>query len=492
MRILLCQPQTPITFWSFDYALKFVSKKTAEPPLGLLTVAAMLPESWDLKLVDMNVSTLKDEHIEWADYVFLTGMNVHMNSMKMVIGRCNEIGTKVVAGGPLCTLNHAAFEGVSHFVLNEAEMTLPTFLADLENGKAKYIYRSDNFPSLEISPAPMWSLIDMRKYSSMTLQYSRGCPFNCEFCNISNLNGHKPRTKSKTQIIAELDGLYNQGWRNGVFIVDDNFIGHKRKLKTAILPAITAWQQSHKVPFSFMTEVSINLADDDDLLQMMVDAGFDSAFVGIETPEEKSLSECGKKQNQQRNLVDSVKKLQRNGLIVSGGFIVGFDNDSEDIFDKQIRFIQQSGITTAMVGLLNAPTGTRLYKRMEKENRLTGIMSGNNTDGSMNFVPKMNYIALKAGHKRVLTTIYSPPNYLRRLKTFLGEYRMPAISTRKINKRNILAFFKAMWILGVVEKGRKCYWKLLLHCLCNYPRKIPTAVELAIYGFHFRKMTRTL
>ncbi|MEE4312818.1 MAG: DUF4070 domain-containing protein [candidate division KSB1 bacterium] len=488
MKILHIYPDTPTTFWSFRNALKFISKKSSEPPLGLLTVAAMLPGTWEQRLVDCNVSKLTDKEIQWADYVFISGMNVHIDSMKDIIRRCVELKVKVVAGGPLCTTDHQLFDGVDHFVLNEAEATMTTFIRDLENGEAAHVYRAKDFPDISVSPVPRWDLLDIEKYASMSIQYSRGCPFDCEFCSITMLNGRKPRTKQRKQLIAELDSLYKYGWRGTVFIVDDNFIGNKSKLKSDILPALIDWSTQNEYPFQFMTEVSINLADDEELIDLMVKAGFDSTFIGIETPNEESLSECGKVQNQKRDLVESVQKLHRCGLRVSGGFIVGFDNDPPSIFEQQIRFIQNSGIVTAMVGMLNAPTGTHLFNRLKKENRLLDIMSGDNMDGSMNFIPRMNIDTLRDGYKEILDTIYSQKVYYERVKTFLKEYKMPAFAPQRIKRRDIKAFFRSIWILGVREQGKRYYWKLFFYSLFRHPRKFALAITMAIYGFHFRSV----
>jgi radical SAM superfamily enzyme YgiQ (UPF0313 family) len=492
MKILFVNPETPSTFWSFKNALKFVSKQSGDIPLGLLTVASMLPKDWEKKLVDMNVSRLKDKQIQWADYVFLGGMNIQSVSFKEVIKRCNELEIKVVAGGPLMTTNHEEFLGVDHFILNEAEITLPPFLKDLENGTPKHIYRSADFPDLSLTPKPMWSLLKLKKYAAMNIQYSRGCPFDCEFCSITMLNGRKPRTKSIEQFLGELDSLYDLDWRGSIFIVDDNFIGNKRKLKNEILPALIQWSKEHDFPFYFGTEVSINIADDEELVKQMVAAGFNHTFIGIETVNDESLSECGKSQNQRRDMVESVKTLQRHGLVVSGGFIVGFDNDPPSIFEQQIRFIQNSGIVTAMVGLLNAPTGTKLFKRMKEEDRLLNVMSGDNMDGSINFVPKMKYQELMAGYKKILTTIYSQKEYYERVKTFLQEYEMPHLSTQRLSLDEVKAFFRSIWRLGIVEKGKKYYWKLFAFSLFKHPRKFPVAITLAIYGFHFRKVVETI
>jgi len=484
LKILLVYPQYPDTFWSFKHALKFASKKASFPPLGLLTIAAMLPQEWEKKLVDMNVTTLTDE------YTFISAMTVQRDSVKEVISRSKELNTKVVAGGPLFTTGHEDFDGVDHFVLGEAEITLAPFLEDLKNGCAKHIYASQERPDIRKTPIPLWSLINMKKYSAMNVQYSRGCPFNCEFCDIIILNGHTPRTKDKDQMVSELDALYRRGWRGGIFIVDDNFIGNKKKLKVEMLPAIIEWMEAKKHSVALSTEASINLADDEELMQLMVKAGFNQVFVGIETPNEASLVECAKSQNQNRDLVASVKKIQNYGMEVQGGFIVGFDSDPLSIFRSQINFIQKSGIVTAMVGLLNAPPGTRLYQRLKKENRLLQSFSGDQMDCSLNFIPKMSHETLINGYKNILNTIYSPKQYYERIKTFLKEYR-PAQRKRlpKLQLYQLTAFIKSMWVLGIKERGRKYYWRFFVSTLLKRPRAFPLSISLAIYGYHFRKVT---
>ncbi len=492
MKILLVYPETPSTFWSFRHALKFIAKKSTEPPLGLLTVAALLPERWEKRLVDMNVTKLKDRHLRWADYVFLSGMNIHIDSFRRVIKRCNELGAKVVAGGPLATTEHQQFLGVDHFVLGEAENIMPQFVDDMKNGEPKPMYSSTEFPDITKAVIPQWELLDRRKYSSMSMQYSRGCPYDCEFCSVTLLNGHKPRTKRVEQFLSELDELYALGWRGAVAIVDDNFIGNKRQLKSELLPALIRWQKKYGYPFLFSTEASINLADDEVLVSLLVKSGINTVFIGIETPSEKSLSECAKKQNLQRNLLESVKRLQRRGLIVHGGFIVGFDNDPQSIFEDQIEFIQKSGIVTAMVGLLTALSGTHLFNRLKSENRLLNQSSGNNMDGSVNFVPRMNYKRLMSGYKFLLTTIYAQKDYYERVRTFLREYKMPAELPVRLTFSDIRAFFRSLWVLGVLERGRSYFWRLLLFVLRECPEKFSLAVTLAIYGFHFRRVIRTV
>jgi radical SAM superfamily enzyme YgiQ (UPF0313 family) len=488
LKILLVYPETPSSFWSFKDALKFIAKKVAEPPLGLITVAAMLPHQWEKKLIDMNVARLEDKHLLWADYVFLSGMNIQIKSFKDVIKRCNSLGVKIVVGGPLATTQHKDFLGVDHFILNEAEVTLPLFLKDLEKGNPKHIYSLDEFPDITTSPIPMWELLEIKKYASLSLQYSRGCPYDCDFCSITMLNGRKPRTKNSDQFIAELERIYSLGWRGPVSVVDDNFIGNKRKLKTEMLPQLIAWSKKKKYPFNFITEVSINLSDEDELMEMMIEAGFNSIFIGIETPSAESLMECGKSQNLKRNLISAVEKLQQRGFIVSGGFILGFDNDTPGVFQDQIDFIQKSGIVSAMVGLLNAPIGTKLFKRMQLENRMLDVFAGNNMDGTMNFIPKMDYKELITGYSRVVKTIYAQKEYYQRLKQFLSNYRQPFWNKNKIKLKEVRAFMMLLWLLGTLEKGKKYFWKLLVFSLFKHPKKFPLAMTMAVYGYHYRRV----
>jgi len=495
VNILLVYPKYPDTFWSFKYALTFISKRALNPPLGLLTVAAMLPKEWDKRLVDMNTANLKDQDIQWADYVFISAMVVQKESTKQVISRCRESGVKIVAGGPLFTAASEDFQGVDHLVLNEAEATLPLFLEDLARGTAKHLYTCNAFPTLEKTPNPLWELIDMKRYVSMNIQYSRGCPFSCEFCDITTLYGRRTRTKSVNQVLDELEALYSLGWRGGVFFVDDNFIGNKKKLRDDVLPAMIDWMKRKKYPFDFGTEASIDLADDEELMKLMIQAGFESVFVGIETPDDRALKECNKFQNANRDLVASVQKIQRFGLSVRGGFIVGFDNDAPDIFQRQIEFVQKSRIITAMVGMLNAPRGSRLYERLQREGRLVKEHSGDNTDFSTNILPKMGYEKLAEGYRKIISGVYSPELYYQRVKAFLREYRPLEKRRRHIDLRYIWSHFsyfgaplKSMVVLGMKDNARFYYWKLLFWSLFRRPRLLPMALTYSIYGFHFRKV----
>jgi len=494
VKILLTYPQYPDTFWSFKHALRFINKRATLPPLGLLTVAAMLPSGWEKKLVNLNSENLHDKDIKWADYVFISAMAVQQRSARDIIDRCKKLETKTVGGGPLFTTGYEefGFDDIDHLVFSEAENIIPQFVKDLENGCAKHIYESTEFPDITKTPIPLWSLIDKDKYQLMSIQYSRGCPYDCEFCDITVINGHRPRTKNANQILAEMDILYDEGWRGSVFFVDDNFIGNKRKLKAEILPAIIQWMTERKHPFSFCTEASINLADDDELMRMMTNAGFDTVFVGIETPNEESLAECNKITNKNRDLLASVKKIQNHGFQVQGGFIVGFDSDPPSIFKHQINFIQNSGICTAMVGILNAPPETRLYKRLKKENRILPGGSGDNTDGATNFIPKMPYETLVSGYRHILNTIYAPKHYYERIKTFLKEYKPQSKRNGNVHPRYIAALIKSMLILGIKERGRRQYWNLFFATLLKNTKFFPLYITLAIQGFHFRKVAQKI
>ncbi len=486
MNVLLIYPEFPDTFWSFKHALKFIHKKASLPPLGLMTVAAMLPSEWNKRMVDMNVRTLTEKDLKGADIVFISAMVVQRASTLQVIARCKAAGLKVVAGGPLFTAEYEQFENVDHLILNEAELTLPSFLNDLAQGQARRIYTSTEFADIRQTPAPLWELADLKHYATMAIQYSRGCPFDCEFCNITALLGHRPRVKSSEQIIGELDGLYRLGWRGTIFFVDDNLIGNKKHLKESLLPALIEWRK-HKVGLVFNTEASINMADDQELLDLMAEAGFDTVFIGVETPDNESLAECNKKQNQRRDLVEDIKRIQRSGLQVQGGFIIGFDSDTPSIFQQQIEFIQKSGIVTAMVGLLQAPIGTKLYERMSRERRLSGLTTGDNVDGTTNIIPKMNLDILHKGYKTVISALYAPKNYYARVITFLKEYKSPRI-TVPLDFQHVMALFRSILRLGILDKERIHYWKLFFWTLFRRPELFPLAITFAIYGYHFRQV----
>lgn len=490
MKILLVYPQYPNTFWSFKSALKFVNTKALMPPLGLLTIASLFDSDYELKLIDMNTSQITDTDILWADYVFISAMITQKESAKDVISKCKSLGVKMVAGGPLFSNLSHEFPEVDHFILNEGEMTLKLFLEDLKTGNLQKIYSSDDRPNIDDVPIPKWDLINLNDYAKMPLQFSRGCPFDCEFCNIANLNGKVPRVKNPAQFMKELNSLYDYGWRGAIFIVDDNFISSKTKAK-ALLKELINWRKEKNYSGTYITQISLNLADDDELLTLMQKAGFSSVFIGIETPSKVSLEECGKFHNKSRNMVDDIKKIHNYGMEVYGGFIVGFDHDDETIFDAQFEFIQETGIVVAMVGLLTALPGTRLYSRLKSENRLIMESSGDNMDFSLNFVPKLGKDFLIKKYKKLLLSLYSVENYYDRVLNFLKEYKYYSSGSLKFGGSMIFTFLtiflKAIYILGIKDKNRFYFWKMFFICILKYPTSLPKFITNAIYFVHFEE-----
>ena len=490
MNVLLVYPPNPESFWSFSHVLKFVSKKSAFPPLGLLTVAALLPSTWNLRLVDINVSPLTDDDVLWADYVFLSGMIVHKASAHTIAQRCAARGRPVVAGGPLFSTGFSEFPEIPHFVVGEAEGVVTQLVSDMQRGALEPVYRAAGFPDLRGTPVPRWDLIDLRHYVSMPVQFSRGCPFECEFCDIIVMNGRLPRTKSPEQVVRELEALRRAGWDEMVFLVDDNFIGHRRHAKE-LLQALIAWRRRAPTSMQFLTEASINLADSPEHVELMVAAGFKQVFVGIESPSTQSLLECGKVQNRKRDLGEALSTLQRAGLEVMGGFIVGFDSDPHDIFLRQFDFIQRNGVVTAMVGLLTALPHTALYRRLAGEGRILRETGGNNTDAILNFVPRLDREFLIGGYRDLMQRLYSPKAYHLRIRVFLRRFTPQGPATA-LSRSDTKAFLKSLWMLGIQDTGRLEYWYLFLSTLLSSPRKLPTAVKLAILGYHFRRVAAAI
>lgn len=490
-KILLVYPEIPTTYWGFKYALKFIGKKASLPPLGLCTVAALLPEHFECRLVDMNVSKLRHEDILWADMVFISAMLIQKTSFEEVVRRCNALKRPVVAGGPFPTSQHTVIEGVDHFVLNEAEINLPLFLEDLERGTAGRVYNDTARADMSKTPVPRLELLDIKRYNSLALQFSRGCPFSCEFCDIIEMFGRVPRTKPAAHFLAEMDRILELGFKGSIFVVDDNFIGNAGRVKE-LLREIEAWQAAHGKPFSFFTEASVNLAQDDELLDLMVRAGFEMVFLGIESPAEESLQSAGKRQNLHGDLLGSVEKIQRAGLEVCGGFIVGFDTDTGDIFGRQFDFIQSSAIPSAMVGLLMALPNTRLYKRLESENRLLHVPSGNNThDVELNFIPTMDRSELLKGYKGMIFEIYSPRNYFSRCLKLIKRLPSRVKSSRSIHWNELRAFALSLVRQSFSSYGIH-YLGFLLKTMRSRAGLFPEAIALAIKGHHFFKITRDM
>jgi len=488
MRVLLVNPEFPDTYWSFRHALPFEGERCAFPPLGLLTVSALLPASWERRLVDLNVQRLRPSDIEWADMVMATAMLVQKDSLRDVVRRCKAMGKRVVLGGPYVTTTVEDLPEADHIFRGEAETTLPQFIEDLARGEAKQWYQAVERPPLSATPLAHFHLVNRKRYSAMSVQYSRGCPFSCEFCDIIEIYGRVPRTKSNQQMLAEFDTLRDLKWRGNVFIVDDNFIGNKKNVRQ-LLPELAKWQKANGYPFSLITESSVNLADDEPLLESMREAGFRSVFVGIETPVEESLKEAQKSQNR-GNLLESVRKIQSYGMEVMAGFIVGFDNDPEDIFERQIDFIRKSAIPLAMVGLLNALPETQLWKRLEREGRLLGEASGNNTTCTFNFKTRMDPALLIQGYQTIMRTIYSPREYYERA---LDSMRRTAHQLSVAKNYNVVsglaALTRIMVKLGVLDTERKEFWRFFTHALLKHRDRFSTSLRLAAMGYHFRKLS---
>lgn len=490
MNVLLVSPQTPTTFWSLKHAIRFVSRRAAFPPLGLLTMAATLPREWSLRVVDMDVLRLKDSDILWADYVLISAMIVHKQSVLDVVARCHGLNRTVIGGGPLFTTGHEEFAGV-HCVCGECEEIIDQVIQDMELGQLQPIYgASGEFPDITRTPVPRFDLIQPKHYATMSVQFSRGCPYDCEFCDVIVMNGRKPRTKTCDQVLADLECLLANGWKGTVFFVDDNFIGNKKNVKL-FLQSLIAWRRLRKPQLDFITEASVNLADDAELMELMVQAGFRRVFLGIETPVEESLVECQKRQNMQGSLAERVRTIQRSGLEVMAGFIVGFDNDPLNVFEQQFEFIQKTGIPAAMVGLLTALPKTRLYQRLVGEGRLHEESTGNNTEATLNFVTKLDRDFLLNGYRQLMQTLYEPAVYYRRVLVFLKEHRHYG-PKKKITWRDLQAAIKSMWSMGLRHRGRLAYWRYLATVLVRHPQKLPAAFALAIHGFHYRMVARNL
>ncbi len=492
MKALLVYPaHAPQTYWSFSGTLPYIGRRASLPPLSLITLAAMLPQHWEIRLIDMNVSTLRDSDLLSADVVLTSTMIVQARSLADVVSRCNRLGVPVAAGGPYPSTSPERMRGVDHVFIGEAEGAIAAFARELEQGCGKPVYRAAGFPDVDDSPVPRFDLLDIEAYASMAVQQSRGCPFVCEFCDIWKLYGRRHRVKSPDRMTVELDALYATGWRGSVFFVDDNFIGNRRFAKNS-LAALQRWQQEHRFPFQFYTEASVNLGVDEELMRLMRDAGFDFVFLGIETPSIESLAGAGKTVNANLDLLAAVRNIHAHGMEVSGGFIVGFDEDNEDIFDRQIEFIEVAAIPTAMVTILIALEGTDLHNRLRSEGRLLQESYGSNThDFHANFVTRMPADLLAEGYKRVMQTLYDPAlrNYFDRCRRLLDRLGPGPDVSRPVTARDIRALARSLRTILTERYGRQ-YLRFLLWSLRRHPFRFPDAVRLGIKGFHFEAITR--
>jgi len=493
----------PPSFWSFSYALRLIGKKAAMPPLGLLTVAGLIPqERHVLRLADLNVRELTDADLQWADAVFISAMIVQRDSLHDVARRAKQMGKITIAGGPYPTsyVGSDELRDIDHLVLDEVEETLPGFLDDLERGTTMRVYRAPLKPPITASPLPRYDLINMNDYATMLVQFSRGCPKNCDFCDITKLYGRIPRTKEPHQVLAELDQLYELGWRESVFFVDDNFIGNWREA-LQLMPPLTEWQKSHGYPFSFTTEASVDIVKHSELLRGMAAALFDQLFIGLETSSVEALRTMKKHQNISRDdprfLERAVRTLQGGGFEITAGFILGVDGEPENPFDPMIEFIEQCGIPMAMVSLLTVLPGTDLYHRLKREGRLRGDTTGTNFELVLNFVPqRLDQATLVEGYKRVLDTLYDAKlkKYFERCITLferLDRSRQPKLSS------------KPYWLSDLGSIVRRALreipapilvsaLKFLAYVLLHHPKRLAEAATLVAKGHHFRQMTEQL
>lgn len=479
----------PDTFYAMRHLIRVTGTKAAYPPLGLLTIASLIPENWSKKLVDLNVVDLCKKDLDWADYIFLSAMNVQEDSVREIVNQCRLAGVKIVADGSLFTHEYERFPDIDYFVLNEAEITLPLFLEDLLKGNLQPIYRTNEFADMAESPLPAFDLVNMDNYLYSIIQYSRGCPYMCDFCDVTALYGRRPRTKSTNQIIKELDAIDQHGNVRLVLFADDNLIGNKRILKNKLLPALIGWRKEKKPGFLFATQVTIDLADDEELMTLMIDAGFRQIFIGIETPDEEGLKASGKKQNLKRDQLGSIRKLHKAGFFIAAGFIVGFDTDTRSIFQRQIDFIQESGIPLPIVNILKAPPGTELFKRLKKENRLSKQFAF--SEGDTNIIPIMDEKTLYDGFIQLITNIYHPEKSYQRLIRFFSTYESPKTSVRvpvKYGFKDVSLVLRVFYLLGIIDPYRKFFWKLIFWSAMNKRKYLDMAM---FYGIMIYQMHQT-
>ncbi|PSO48147.1 MAG: B12-binding domain-containing radical SAM protein [Cyanobacteria bacterium SW_9_44_58] len=488
MRVLLVYPRFPQSFWSFERALALVNRKAFLPPLGLITVAAILPQEWDFHLVDCNLREVTQQEWEWADLVMVSAMIVQKEDFNAQIQKAKEYGKPVAVGGPYPTAlpHEAEATNADYLVLDEGEITLPKFVEALENGETSGKFRADEKPDVTQTPIPRYDLLKMDAYDNMSAQFSRGCPFQCEFCDIIVLYGRKPRTKTPEQLIAELERLYELGWRRSIFIVDDNFIGNKRNVKL-LLRELKTWMAEHNYPFTLNTEASVDLAQDPELMDLMVEANFNSVFLGIETPDEDSLVLTKKHQNTRDPLSDAVKTIMRHGMRVTAGFIIGFDGEESQAGKRIVQFVENTSITLAMFSMLQALPDTGLWHRLQKEGRLLDQGANINQTTLMNFIPTRPVEDIAKEYIEAFWELYDPQNYLDRAYNqflLIGEPNHDRKS-RKVDWTTIRAMLLIFWRQGVVRKTRWRFWKYLFHIYRAKPKLLGSYLAQCALGEHF-------
>ena len=485
MRVLLLYPLFPKSFWSFEKTLALVDCKALLPPLGLITVAAILPQEWEFKLVDHNVREITESDWDWAELVVISGMIVQKEDMLASISAAKQRGKLVAVGGPYATTSPQEVEAADFLILDEGEITLPMFIAAIERGDRSGVFRGTEKPAVTQTPIPRYDLLDMSAYDNMSVQFSRGCPFQCEFCDIIVLYGRKPRTKTPEQLLAELECLYDLGWRGAVFMVDDNFIGNKRNVKL-LLKELKVWMEQKGYPFGLTTEASVDLAKDDELMELMVECNFKKVFLGIETPDRDSLALTNKFQNTRDPLTESIDKITRAGMQVMAGFIIGFDGEKAHAGDRIAQFVEQTAIPMAMFSMLQALPSTALWNRLEKEGRLLNGSANINQTTLMNFVPTRNIEDIATEYVDAFWQLYDPTAYLNRIFRYymkLGESKN--VVSKRTSLKSVRALGLLLWKQGVLAQTRLLFWRNLIQVLVKKPRQLEIYLTLCAYLEHF-------
>ena len=496
-KVLLVWPRFPSSFWSFDGILDLVPIKTDQPPLGLLTVGALCPKGWTLRLIDRSFEDLTDTDLLWADLVMISGMRVQKEDIRETLARARAFGRRTMIGGPFASSEPESLLPLAdHVVVGEPDEVFPEIAAAVERGTAKRLYVIKDKPDLSKSPLPRFDLLKLGNYASMAVQFSRGCPFQCEFCDIITIYGRKPRTKPPSQLLAELDALIELGWREQVLIVDDNFIGN-HKLALELSQALGQWQVSHGYPFLFYTEASIDLAQKPKLIEAMVDANFFYVFIGIESPSPKALIEARKFQNLRKDPLESIRFIQSQGLWVTAGFIIGFDSDTEEVFEQQREFIERAAIPWAMAGFLQAPPTTPLFDRMLKEGRLLMESTATSNFDPPNFRTQLPLPVLLEGFRGVLLSLYNASAFYERCYRSLVQWkaRRPQKAPEMPLWPKIVILVRSMVHQGLLSSYRKAYWKFLLRLHAHWlfqPAKFSLGFAMLLSGHHFIRYARTV
>ena len=497
LKVLMVWPRFPSSFWSFDGILDLVPIETDQPPLGLLTVAALCPKNWTLRLIDRSFEDLLDTDILWADLVMVSGMRVQKDDIRETLLRARALGKRTMIGGPFASSEPELLLSLAdHLVVGEPDEIFHEIAADVERGSANRLYVVKDKPDVSKTPPPRFDLLKIEKYASMAVQFSRGCPFQCEFCDIITIYGRKPRTKRPSQLLAELDVLFELGWREQVFIVDDNFIGnHKLALELAL--KLEEWQKSHDYALLFYTEASIDLAQRPGLIEAMVKPNFFYVFIGIESPSPKSLTEAKKFQNLRRDPLESIRFIQSEGLWVTAGFIIGFDSDTEEIFEQQRDFIERAAIPWAMAGFLQAPPSTPLFDRMLKEGRLLMESTATSNFDPPNFRTLLPLSVLLEGYRGILVSLYGASAFYDRCYRSLLQW-----NSRKPQKPPEIPLLPTLGIVvrsivhqGILSSYRKAYWKFLLRLAARWslnPPKFSLGFAMLLSGHHFIRYARNV